>query len=100
MVLERKYPNHVTFYSVIPHSFASAMQRDFPEVEKTLHLFGPNKNTVVTLQGSDKEIKSFEEDYYLQTDSSFFDFFDIQLLGAIRKQHWALPTRLLFLKNS
>src|SRR6267154_3078031 len=31
MVLERKYPNHVTYYSAIPHSFAKAMQQDFPE---------------------------------------------------------------------
>lgn len=95
MVLERKYPNHLTFYSVIPHSFANAMQRDFAEVEKTLHLFGPNKNTVVTYKVSDKEIKTFEEDYYLQTDSSFFDFFDIQLVKGDKKTALALPNQVI-----
>src|SRR5258706_4743076 len=54
MILERKYPNHVTHYSVIPHSFAKAMQQDFPEVESTLHLFGPNKGSVLTYKVSDK----------------------------------------------
>src|SRR6478735_2196094 len=80
MVLERKYPNHVTHYSVVPHSFAKSMQQDFPEVESTLHLFGPNRNSVITYKISDTEIKTFEEDYVLQADSSFFKFFDIELI--------------------
>jgi len=85
MVLERKYPNHVTHYSVIPHSFAKVMQQDFPEVEATLHLFGPNRNSVVNYKVSDTEVKSFEEDYFIQSDSSFFRFFDIELIKGDKK---------------
>ncbi len=91
MVLERKYPNHVTHYSVIPHSFAKAMQQDFPEVESTLHLFGPNKGAVVNYKVSSTEIKSFEEDYFLQSDSSFFEFFDIDLIKGDKKTALVLP---------
>ncbi len=85
MVLERKYPNHVTHYSVIPHSFAKAIQQDFPEVESTLHLFGPNKNSVITYKVNDSEIKSFEENYFLQADSSFFNFFDLEFVKGDKK---------------
>ncbi|MFN8341007.1 MAG: ABC transporter permease [Cyclobacteriaceae bacterium] len=79
LALERKYPNHVTFYSVVPHSFARTIQQDFPEVDQTLLLFGPNKNTVINYKVSDSEIKTFEEDFVIQADSNFFAFFDIGL---------------------
>ena len=35
IALERKYPNHITNYSVVPHSFADVISRDFPEVRNT-----------------------------------------------------------------
>jgi len=95
MVLERKYPNHVTHYSVIPHSFAKAMQQDFPEVESTLHLFGPNKNSVITYKVSDTEIKTFEEDYFLQADSSFFKFFDLDLVKGDKETALASPNQVI-----
>ena len=45
--LERKYPNYSTFYAVVPHSYAASMQRDFPEVENSLHLLGPNPGVII-----------------------------------------------------
>ncbi len=93
--LERRYPNYVTFYAAVPHSFAQAMQNDFPEVENTLLIFGPNKNAVLTTQTSDKEIKSFEEDYFLFADSSFFSFFDIKLIKGDKKTSMATPGQVL-----
>lgn len=95
MVLERKYPNHVTHYSIIPHSFAKAMQHDFPEVESTLHLFGPNRNVVVTYKVSDTQIKTFEENYFLQADSSFFRFFDINLIKGDKNSALALANQVI-----
>jgi putative ABC transport system permease protein len=95
MALERKYPNHKTFYSVVPHSFAKSMQQDFPEVENVLQLFGPNKDAVVKYKVSDTEIKSFEEDYFLQTDSSFFKFFDLDLIKGNKETALALPNQVI-----
>ncbi len=95
MVLERKYPNHVTHYSVIPHSFGKAMQQDFPEVEKTLRIFGPNRNTVVNVRISDTEIKSFDESYFIQVDSSFLDFFDLEFIKGDKKTALALPNQVI-----
>jgi putative ABC transport system permease protein len=95
MALERKYPNHKTFYSVVPHSFAKSMQQDFAEVENVLRLFGPNKNTLVKYKVSDTEVKSFEEDYFLQTDSSFFKFFDLDLIKGNKETALALPNQVI-----
>lgn len=95
MALERIYPNHVTFYAAVPHSFAQAMKRDFPEVENVLYVFGPNKNSVITYKVSDTEVKSFEEDYFLQTDSTFFEFFDIELIKGDKRTALSLPNQII-----
>jgi putative ABC transport system permease protein len=95
MVLERKYPNHTTFYSVIPHSFAKSCQADFPEVERAMHLFGPNRNSVITYKVKEGDIKSFEEDDFLQADSSFFEFFDIELIKGDKKTALRSPNQVI-----
>src|SRR3954470_13275401 len=48
VTLERKYPNHSTFFAAIPHSYATVMLKDFPEVENTLQILGPNRDLIVT----------------------------------------------------
>src|SRR5260221_1214510 len=63
MVLERKYPNHATFYSVIPHSYAKAIKQDFPKEQKTIQLFGPTQNVVVTYKASEGDVTLLEEEY-------------------------------------
>jgi len=93
--LERKYPNYVTFYSAVPHSFAQAIQNDFPEVENTLLIFGPIKNAVLNTRLGDKEIKSFEEDFFLFADSSFFSFFDIKLIKGNKETSLTTPGQVL-----
>lgn len=95
LALERKYPNHTTFYSVVPHSYARAIQQDFPEVEKTMHLFGPNQNAVVTYKVKEGEVKSFEEDYVMLADSSFFEFFDIELVKGDKKTALQGPQKII-----
>lgn len=80
MALERIYPEHRTFYSIIPHSFAEVMVEDFPEIEATIKLGGPNDDVLVTYRKSDTEIITFEEDYFMMADSNFFSIFSIPLL--------------------
>jgi putative ABC transport system permease protein len=85
VALERIYPEHVTFYAVIPHSFAYAMKKDFPEVENTLLLNGPFNRTMINYKVSETETKSFEERHFMMADSAFFDFFDIDLIKGDKK---------------
>jgi putative ABC transport system permease protein len=77
--LERKYPNHITNYAIIPHSFADVIARDFPEVEATVKLGGPNA-TQVSYVDERQERKQFDEEFVLAADSNFFEVFSIQLL--------------------
>ena len=95
MALERKYPGYTTFYSVVPHSFAQSIQNDFPEVENTLLVIGPTKNAVLTYKVEEKEIKSFEEDYFLFADSSFFSFFDVDFIKGDKKTALLKPGQVI-----
>jgi putative ABC transport system permease protein len=95
LALERKYPNHTTFYSVVPHSYAKAIQHDFPEVEKTMHLFGPNQNVVINYKVKEGEVKTFEEDNVMLADSSFFEFFDIELVKGDKKTALQGPQKVI-----
>ncbi|HWA34070.1 MAG TPA: ABC transporter permease, partial [Cyclobacteriaceae bacterium] len=75
--LERKYPNHATFYAVIPHSYSEAMGRDIPEVKQVTRISGLNNNVVVTYKDGTGEQKVFEEDFLATADSNFFTFFHL-----------------------
>jgi putative ABC transport system permease protein len=85
VALERKYPNHSTYYSIIPHSFASAMKSDFPEIKEVLKFGGPF-NAIVDYKNNQDEVKQFEEDFIVFTDSNFFDVFSIKIIEGNSKK--------------
>ncbi len=93
--LERKYPNYSTFYAVVPHSYAATMRRDFPEVENSLHLLGPNPGVIINYETPEKEVRTFEEDNFYFTDSAFFSFFDISLIKGDRKTALAIANQVI-----
>jgi putative ABC transport system permease protein len=80
VTLERKYPNHSTFYAIIPHSYAEVIPTDFPEVKQTIKMGGPFNGVLVSYKDSRNEEKKFEEDFVMAADSNFFKFFNIKLL--------------------
>jgi putative ABC transport system permease protein len=84
MVLERKYPNHSTFYAIIPHSFAGVALRDFPEIESATNLFGFG-NFSMSYRNERDEVKQFDEDFMLIADSSFLKMFSFNLLKGNRE---------------
>jgi putative ABC transport system permease protein len=86
VALERKYPNHSTNYSVIPHSYADVMARDFAEVQGTLKIGGPINNIVVTYTDKNNDRKQFEEDFVVFADSNFFDVFELKILKGDAKK--------------
>lgn len=91
--LERKYPNHVTNYAVIPHSFADVMVKDFPEVEQTVKMGGPINDVQVAYEETSADRKQFEEDFVMAADSNFFQVFSIKLIKGE-------PTKVLANINS
>ena len=93
--LERKYPNHATFYAAIPDGYAAAMRRDFPEVESTLHLLGPNNDVPLTYEVPGQEKKTFEEDNIYLGDSTFFSFFPVTLIKGDPATALAVPNQVI-----
>ncbi len=79
MVLERKYPTHSTFYSIIPNSFEGVIKRDFPEVEESTNAFG-FQNFSMSYKNERDEVSQFDEDFVLAVDSNFLKMFSFKLL--------------------
>lgn len=86
IVLERKYPNYITNYAVIPHSYADVIAHDFPEVLETVKVGGPFNNIQVNYTNEKQEVKQFEENFIMAADSNFFDVFSIKLLQGDSKK--------------
>jgi len=61
VALERKYPQHSTYYAIIPHSYADAMGRDFPEVEAVVRMGGPFNDVLVRYKDDKGDEKQFED---------------------------------------
>lgn len=80
LVLERKYPDHATFYSTIPHSFAKVAVKDYAEIESATLLVGPFPNTVISYKDEKDEKKEFEENKVFATDSNFFSIFSFKII--------------------
>src|SRR5258708_15788245 len=79
VVLERKYPERSTSYSIIPQSIGGAIQKEFPEVAVSTGL--------LDLSGKDNFLvkigdQPFEEKNVLAADSNFFPVFSIPLLSG------------------
>lgn len=83
MVLERKYPNHSTYYAIIPHSFEGIINKEFPEVEATTNVFGFN-NFTLSYKNERDEVKQFDEEFVLASDTSFLRMFSFTLLKGDR----------------
>lgn len=78
MVLERKYPNHSTLYSVVPHSYEKVAKHDFAEIEESALVFYGDAGTIIYKDG--KEEKSFEDEAIVFVDSTFFNIFSLKLI--------------------
>lgn len=100
IVLERKYPNHITNYAVIPHSYADVIAYDFPEVEQTVKMGGPFNNVVVNYTNEKHEVKQFEENFIMAADSNFFDVFSIKLLQGDPKNALMKPTDMVLTEET
>jgi len=99
VALARKYPNHTTNYAIIPHSYADAIQRDFPEVSTVVRMGGPN-NSIVNYTNDRQEVKQFEEQYIMAADSNFFDVFSIRLLKGDPKKVLSKLSDLVITKET
>lgn len=93
VALERKYPGRSRDYAFIPRSYAEAIQKEFPGVEKTCRLFNFGPANIIFKKGD----ATTRENDITWADSTFFEFFDIPLLAgdpktALREPHSIILT--------
>ena len=79
MVLERKYPNHSSLYTVVPHSYEAVAKRDFAEIEESAMVFHGGAELIVYKDNRNEE-KRFEDEAIAFVDSSFFKIFSLKLI--------------------
>lgn len=80
MVEERKYPDRLAHFTMIPPGYATVLADEIPEVEAATRLVGfPNFNTNVRYKDN-----IFSENYFFSADSNFFDLFPFRLIKGNR----------------
>jgi putative ABC transport system permease protein len=79
MSLERIYPNHSTYYAIIPHSFAGVAKDSFEEIEEVTIASRNTNVELIYLNDRNEEVR-FDEEMILAADSSFFTIFDFKIL--------------------
>lgn len=101
VVLERVYPDHVTNYAIVPHSFSEVMVKDFPEVKNAVRMFGNAANNPVVISYIDQkgEEKKFEETAFMAADSTFFDIFDFKLVKGDIQTALANPQNMVITES-
>lgn len=99
VALERKYPNHSTYYAVIPHSYADVLPQDFPAVSEVVRMSDVINNVVVRYQANGEE-KQFEEDFLMAADSNFFHVFSIPVLKGDPQKALLNNTDIVFTEST
>ncbi|WP_143959831.1 ABC transporter permease [Litoribacter populi] len=81
MPLERIYPNHSTYYAVVPHSFAARAKESFGEIEEAT-IAARVTNQELTYINEREESVRFVEEIILAADSSFLKVFPMDPVGG------------------
>jgi putative ABC transport system permease protein len=98
MVLERIYPNHSTFYAVVPHSYEAVAKRDFPEIEYSTNAFTFPDVTITYKNERDEDI-SFDENFLLAVDSSFLKVFDFDMIKGDKDNILRQPDEIVITQD-
>ncbi len=77
MALERIYPDHTSYYAIIPGGFAAVMAEDLPEVEKATRLLRPFQDLVITIG---EDVYKEDQEHVMFADSNVFEVFSFPLL--------------------
>ncbi len=75
VALERIYPDHSSYYAIIPDSYAEVIAEEIKGVEESVRLFEFGDTNVVEV-GDQK----FEERNIIAADSNFYRVFDFEIL--------------------
>ena len=100
LILERKYPDQTSIKPYIPHSFASTMVNDYPEIERVTAITGPFDDMIISYKGSNKaDLKFLENDVYA-ADSNFFKIFSFKILKGDRNTMLLHPKSMVLTEST
>jgi putative ABC transport system permease protein len=94
MVLERKYPNHSTFYAIIPQSFEEAAKRDYPEIELSTIAFN-FQYFPLNYKNEKDELVQFDEESVMPVDSSFLSMFNFKFIKGNQETALQNPNEIV-----
>ncbi|MGK7369510.1 MAG: ABC transporter permease, partial [Candidatus Halalkalibacterium sp. M3_1C_030] len=96
VALERVYPDHTSYYAIIPSGFSEAFAEEIPGVEESSRLLGfPNFTNIVEYKD-----KVFEENYVFFADSNFFKIFDFELLQGDKNSVLKNPNTVILTQST
>lgn len=75
VALERIYPDHSSFYAIIPDSYSEVFAEEIKGVEESVRLFDFGNDLVIEL--GDQKI---EEKFIIAADSNFYKVFEFEIL--------------------
>jgi putative ABC transport system permease protein len=98
MALERRYPDRVSKYAMIPQSYAEAVRREIPGVQEAVRVFNFNGGNATTLLKIGSEVH--EEQAFLAVDSTFFRVFQTALLRGTPDAVLSRPNTLVLTEST
>jgi len=96
VALERIYPDHKSFYAIIPDSYSEVFAEEINGVDEATRLLTLGGEVVINVG----DLK-FEERYGAAADSNFFNVFDFEILqGAAQNQALAKPNTVVLTQTA
>jgi putative ABC transport system permease protein len=100
LVLERKEPEKTSVIGGVPHSYATVLANDCPEIERVTTITGPFNDMMITYQDSKNvKLKFLEKDVYA-ADSNFFKIFSFKILKGNRETMLQQPKSMVLTQSA
>ena len=100
MVLERKFPDQSTIIAGVPHSLASVVVQDYPEIQRATTICGPFDDMMISYKGANQvDLKFLENDVYA-ADSNFFKIFSFKVIKGDRKTMLQHPKSMVLTEST
>ncbi len=100
LVLELKQPDQTIIQAGVPHSFASVLVKDYPEVKRATNICGPFDDMRISYKGSDKSELNFLESGVYAADNHFFNIFSFKVLKGDRKTMLLYPKSMVLTEST
>jgi putative ABC transport system permease protein len=100
IILDRKYPDHHSVTRFIPHSFATTVVKDYPEVERATTITGPFDNMMISYKGDQGAAVTFLEKDVYAADSNLFKIFSFNIKKGDRNTMLLKPKSMVLTEST